>query len=202
MRLRGLTLALAWLVVAACARLPDAPPHPPSVRATVADYRIAPGDALQVFVWQDRNLSLTVRVRPDGRISLPLVGEVEAAGKTPRALSEELQRRFAAYVQAPSVTVIVAESAGPARNDVRVVGQVAKPQAVIWRPGMTVLDAIIAAGGLGEFADGNRTILVRRVGGRVERYRVRVADLLEEGDVSANVELAPGDVLIVPETVF
>ncbi len=192
----------AVAVLAACERLPDAPVRPATPAVQPQGYRIAPGDTLAVFVWQDRDLSLTVRVRPDGRISLPLVGEVEAAGKSPGALSRELEQRFAAWVQDPAVTVVVRESGGPVAADIRIVGEAAKPTTLVWRPGLTVLDAVIAAGGLSEFADGNRTILVRRQGREFVRYRVRLDDLLTAGDMSANVELAPGDVLVIPETAF
>lgn len=199
-----LAVAALLLILTGCESLPEAPLHPEAPADTLLgrDYRIAPGDRLSVFVWQDRDLSLTVTVRPDGRISLPLAGEVVAAGRLPGELSRELERRFAAYVQDPVVTVIVAETAGPLDRRVRVVGQAAKPQSLAWRPGMTVLDAVIEAGGLTEFADGNRSVLVRRLDGETVRYRLRLGDLLQEGDITANPELLPGDVVIVPETVF
>lgn len=204
--MRHISVALAGLLLllGGCESLPEAPLHPetPAEALLGRDYRIAPGDRLSVFVWQDRDLSLTVTVRPDGRISLPLAGEVEAAGRLPGELSRELERRLAAYVQDPVVTVVVAETSGPLDRRVRVVGQAAKPQSLAWRPGMTVLDAVIEAGGLTEFADGNRAVLVRRLDGETVRYRLRLEDLLQEGDIGANPELLPGDVVVIPETVF
>jgi len=195
---------LALFFVAACSSLPEAPlaPEPIAVPAGSAGYRIAAGDDLQIFVWQDRDLSLKVRVRPDGRISMPLLADVEAAGKTPAELGRELERRLAEFVQRPLVTVIVTDFQGPLDQQIRVVGEAVKPQSLPWRPGMTVLDAIIAVGGLTAFADGNRTVLVRRTAEGPQRYRVRVADPLREGDIVANVGLAPGDVLVVPEAIF
>lgn len=192
------------LLLAGCESLPEAPLHPESGHEAVSagDYRIAPGDRITVFVWQDRDLSLTVPVRPDGRVSLPLVGDVVAAGRMPSELSRELERRFSAFVQDPVVTVILAETAGPLDRRVRVVGEAAKPQSLPWRPGMTVLDAVIEAGGLTEFADGNRAVLVRQHAGEAVRYRLRLGDLLQDGDITANAELLPGDVVIVPETMF
>lgn len=189
-------------LLAACTALPEAPPLPRTTPLAGETYRIVPGDQLSVFVWQDRDLSLTLRVRPDGRISMPLVGELLAAGRTPAELSAELEERLRTFVQEPRVTVIVAESAGLAEQRVRIVGEAVQPRAMVWRPGLTVLDAVIEAGGLTEFADGNRTVLLRREGGEVVRYRVRLADLLHDGDPTANVELAPGDVVVVPESAF
>lgn len=195
-------LISAAATLAACAALPEAPPVPRTSPLAGETYRIVPGDQLSIFVWQDRDLSLTLRVRPDGRISMPLVGELVAAGLTPAELSAELEERLRTFVQEPRVTVIVAESAGLAGQRVRIVGEAVQPRAMVWRPGLTVLDAVIEAGGLTEFADGNRTVLLRREGGEVVRYRVRLADLLHDGDPTANVELAPGDVVVVPESAF
>lgn len=199
-----LTASIALSVTAGCAGLPEAPlePAPLGPVAAAADYRIAPGDDLQIFVWQDRDLSLKVRVRPDGRISMPLLADVEAAGRSPAELGRELERRLAEFVQRPLVTVIVSDFQGPLEQQIRVVGEATRPQSLAWRPGMTVLDAVISVGGLTAFADGNRTILVRRTAEGPQRYRVRVADLLRRGDISANAGLAPGDVLIVPESLF
>ncbi|GBD44695.1 Polysialic acid transport protein KpsD [bacterium HR40] len=203
-RLRRALAALSLLFLSACESLPEAPLHAevPADLFLERDYRIVPGDRLSVFVWQDRDLSLTVTVRPDGRISLPLAGELEAAGRVPSELARELERRLSSYVQEPVVTVIVAETTGSFDRRVRVVGEAAKPQSLVWRPGMTALDAIIEAGGLTEFAAGNRSVLVRRQNGEAVRYRLRLADLLQEGDVAANPELLPGDVIIVPQALF
>ncbi|MDX6749962.1 polysaccharide export protein [Geminicoccaceae bacterium 1502E] len=197
-------VAVGLLAVAACSSLPEAPLVPENVThaPSAEKYRIAPGDELSIFVWQDRDLSLKVRVRPDGRISMPLLEDVEAAGRTPSELGRQLEQGLSTYVQEPVVTVIVADFLGPLDQQVRVLGEATTPQSLSWRPDMSVLDALIAVGGLTEFADGNGAILVRRGDGEPVRYRVRLADLLRSGDVSANAALLPGDVLIIPETVF
>ncbi|MCS6877571.1 MAG: polysaccharide export protein [Geminicoccaceae bacterium] len=194
----------ALLLAVGCTNLPEAPREwSPSVPpAETRAYRIAPGDDLQIFVWQDRDLSSKVRVRPDGRISVPLLGDVEAAGATPAELGRELERRLAEFVQRPKVTVVVTEFVGPLEQQIRIVGEAVRPQVLPWRPGMTVLDALIAAGGLTPFADANRTMLVRQEAEGPVRYRVRVGDLLGRGDITANARLAPGDVLIIPEAFF
>lgn len=190
--------------LAACSSLPELPETEAETTAVAQteDYRIAPGDDLNIFVWQDRDLSLTVRVRPDGKVSMPLIQEIQAAGKTPQALSKELERRLSQFVQAPVVTVIVANYVGPLDQQVRIIGEAADPKSIVFQPNMTVLDALIAVGGLTEFADGNRSVVIRKVDGEAQRYRVRLADLLQDGDISANAKLLPGDVLIIPEALF
>jgi polysaccharide export outer membrane protein len=196
--------ALLLLVISACTQLPELPQEPvatPLVEST-ENYRIAPGDELNIFVWQDRDLSLNVKVRPDGRISMPLIQEVRAAGRTPEQLADELEAQLQTYVQAPVVTVIVANYVGPLDQQVRVIGEATEPQSLTYRPDMTVLDALIAVGGLTEFADGNRAVVIREVAGKPSRYRVRLEDLLQDGDITANAALIPGDVLIIPEALF
>lgn len=178
-------------------------PAADAARATAeGDYRIAPGDNLSVFVWQDRDLSLNARVRPDGRISVPLIQDVTVAGRTPDEVAREITARLTTYVRDPVVTVAVADYVGPLDQQVRIIGEATKPTSLPYRPDMTVLDALIAVGGLTEFADGNRAVLVRAAGGGPRRYRVRLADLVQRGDISANAALLPGDVLIIPETFF
>ncbi|MCB1833247.1 MAG: polysaccharide export protein [Geminicoccaceae bacterium] len=200
----GIAVLLAGPVLAGCERLPEPPLYatPAQVSDVAGEYTIAPGDELQIFVWQDRDLSLTVRVRPDGRISMPLIDEIDAAGKTPPTLAEDIKRRLSAYVQNPVVTVIVADYEGPLDQQIRVIGEATKPQSLTFQPNMTLLDALIAVEGLTEFADGNAAVLVRKSDTGTKRYRVRLTDLLQDGDVSANAMLLPGDVLIVPETTF
>jgi len=202
---RGIVAALALLALGACSSLPEAPQQVSAVEVVdpAHEYRITPGDELSVFVWQDRDLSLRVKVRPDGRISMPLLEDVEASGKTPSELGRDVEQRLSAFMQRPRVTIIVADFESPADRQIRIVGEATKPQSLPYRTGMTVLDAVIAVGGLTAYADGNRAYLVRRdAQGRNTRYRVRIGDLLREGDLSANVPLLPGDVLIVPETLF
>lgn len=202
--LRLLALAILPPLAAGCSTLPELPLAPPVEPTFLAqdDYRIVPGDSLSIFVWQDKELSLDVRVRPDGRISMPLLDDVAAAGRTPAELGRELAEQLKTYVQDPRVTVIVADYVGPVDQQIRVVGEAAKPQSLPYRPNMSLLDVLIAVGGLTEFADGNRAILVRTVDDQPMRYAVRLADLLQHGDISANAKLLPGDVLIVPEAMF
>jgi len=147
-------------------------------------------------------LSTTVPVRPDGRISLPLIEDLQAANKTPTELARDVEKVLAEFVQNPVVTVIVTNFVGPFDQQVRVVGEASTPQAIPYREKMTVLDVMIAVGGLTEFAAGNRAVIVRSSGKKKNSYRVRLDDLLKDGDVSANVDVLPGDVLIIPQSWF
>jgi polysaccharide export outer membrane protein len=165
-------------------------------------YLIGPGDTLGVFVWQNPDLSITVPVRPDGRISLPLLQDVVAAQKTPEQLADEIKQGLSKYVRDPIVTVVVTQFVGPYSQQVRVIGEAAQPKAIPYRTDMSVLDVMIAVGGLTQFAAGNRTILVRTIDGKKQTFTVRLDDLMKDGDMSANVPIAPGDVLVVPESWF
>lgn len=184
--------------LAACASAPPPPPAP--IKSGM--YLIGPGDSLQVFVWHNPDLSVNAPVRPDGRISLPLVNDVVAAGKTPTDLAMDVQEQLKKYVNDPVVTVIVGSFVGPYSEQIRVVGQAQRPEAISYRSGMTVLDAMIHVGGLTQFAAGNRAKLVRLVGGKEVAYSLRLSDLLQDGDISANTPLQPGDMIIIPETYF
>lgn len=161
-------------------------------------YRIGPGDTLQIFVWRNEDLSHEAPVRPDGRVSVPLIEDVEAAGKTPTELSREIERRLTQYVRDPLVTVIVSDFAGTFDQQVRVIGEAQKPQAIPYRANMTLLDVMIAVGGLTEFASGNRAVVSRKTGAEQHQYRVRLDDLIRDGDIGANVQMVPGDILIIP----
>ncbi len=165
-------------------------------------YRIGPGDTLEVFVWRNPEISTQVQVRPDGMISTPLVEDMVAVAKTPTQLARDMELVLAKYIKAPSVNIIVSGFHGTSEDMVRVVGQAQNPQAVPYRDGMTVLDLMIAVGGLGEFAAGNRSKLVRKVSGENQEYRIRLADLLNKGKIEHNVNILPGDVLIIPEAFF
>jgi polysaccharide export outer membrane protein len=167
-----------------------------------AEYRIGPGDQLQVFVFNQPDLSISVPVRPDGLISTPLVEDMLAAGKTPSQLARDMEQKLAEFIRSPSVNVIVTGFVGNYGDQVRVVGQAAHPQALPYRSGMTLLDVMIAVGGLGEFAAGNRARLIRRIDGKTTEIRVRLDDLLNDGDIRANMQVQPGDVLIIPESRF
>jgi polysaccharide export outer membrane protein len=190
---------MAAIIVAACSNLP---PAPTDAGGPTPFYRIGPGDALNVFVWQNTQLSTPAIVGPDGRISLPLVKEIEAAGKTPTQLARDIEHRLAKYVTDPVVTVMVSSYVGPFSQQVRVIGEVGKPQAIVYRKGMTVLDAMLAVGGLTQYAAGNRATLVRTWNGVETSYGLRLDKLLQDGDLSANVPLEPGDVITVPQTYF
>lgn len=165
-------------------------------------YRVGPGDALNIFVWRNPELSSTVTVRPDGKFSTPLIKEFLATGKTPPQLSMELEKELSEFVRDPLVTVIPSGFVGEYEDLVRVVGEASRPISTPYRKNMTVLDLMIDVGGITDFAAGNRTVLVRYVSGQETEYRVRLDDLIRDGDFSANVDLQPGDVLIIPEAWF
>ena len=166
------------------------------------EYRIGPGDTLQVFVWNQPELTVTVPVRPDGMISTPLISGVPAEGKTATQLAKDLEAALSEFVRNPTVSVMVTGFVGAYADQIRVVGQASKPQSLPYRANMSLLDVMIAVGGLAEFAAGNRAVLVRTVDGKQTRTTVRLRDLLDKGDISANVSMRPGDVLIIPESRF
>jgi len=177
---------------------------PAAAQATVelSKYIIGSGDQLQISVWHNPELSTTVPVRPDGRISTPLVTDVVAAGRTPEELGHDIEARLKKYVSDPLVTVIVSSFVGPYSQQVRIVGEAAQPKALPYLAHMTVLDAMIASGGLTPFASGNRAKLIRKVNGKDVSTTLRLSDLLKEGDLSANAELQPGDTIIIPQSFF
>lgn len=173
-----------------------------SASSTVsADYLIGPGDTLQIFVWQSPDLSTSVPVRPDGRISTPLVEDMVAVGKTPARLATDLETALAVFVRSPKVSVIVTNAIG-ALSQVQVIGQVTRPSGVPFRAGLRVLDVLLAVGGLAEFAAPNRAILIRVENGKEVKRKLRIGDLLGDGDLDQNVLLQPGDVIVVPQTWF
>src|SRR5262245_50180412 len=190
-------LAAILLSLGGCSSLP----HPPwPVGRT--PYVIAPNDRLHIMVWRSPELSMTVPVRPDGTITTPLVEDLPAAGKTSTQLARDIEQALTKYVQSPVVTVIVTEIIGNYAQQVRVIGEAAKPQALTYRKNMTLVDVMIAVGGITLFADGNGASIVRNAGGKTQQFRVRLKDLVWGGDVSANVEMRPGDVLIIPQSFF
>jgi polysaccharide biosynthesis/export protein len=172
----------------------DKPPTPPS-----DSYVIGPGDTLQVFVWRNSELSTTVPVRPDGKISTPLAEDVVAVGKTPAQLARDIEAVLAEYVRSPTVNIIVSKPVSTF-SQVKALGQVKQPQALAFRDGMRVLDLVLEVGGLVEFAAGNRSKIVRMRNGKQADIPVRLNDLLNKGDLKQNILLQPGDVLIVPES--
>ena len=168
----------------------------------VDQYVIGAGDALQVFVWGHEDLSTTVSVRPDGNISTPLVEDMRAAGRTPTQLARAIEQTLGEYVRSPTVTIIVQQFVGEYDRQVRVVGQATEPMSLNYRAGMTLLDVMIEVGGLSEFASGNKAKIVRNDNGNELVVNVRIKDLLNRGDMTQNVRMQPGDVLIIPESVF
>jgi polysaccharide export outer membrane protein len=210
-RLTGLAALL--LLLAACAQTPTAS-APATGEVTAAggataaasgqtdSYVIGPGDQLKVFVYDTPQLTTEVPVRPDGRISTPLVPEMMAAGKTPSQLAQDLTERLKQYVKDPTVTVIVLSFVGPFDRQIRVFGEAAEPQAIPYRDHMTLLDVMIQTKGLTRYAAGNRAVIVRRQGGQQETIHVRLADLLKDGDIDQNVEMVPGDILVIPQSWF
>jgi polysaccharide export outer membrane protein len=166
------------------------------------DYLIGPYDQLQVFVWRAEELSTKVTVRPDGRISTPLVEDMLAAGKTPTELADDLEASLAQYVKTPEVTIIVDQFSSTFDQQVRVLGEAQQPRAIPYQAGMTVLDVMLEVGGLTEFAAGNRAKLIRGRGEDEATFRLRLNDLMRRGDVSANITVRPGDVILIPESRF
>lgn len=196
-------LGACLFFLAACTGRPPLPPANTSEGLVDAPlYRIGPGDSLNIFVWRNEDLASTASVRPDGRITVPLIDDLQAAGKTPTELARDIEEALSTYVQDPLVTVMVTGFVGTFEQQVRVVGAATNPSAIPYRADMTLLDVMIAVGGLTDFAAGNRATLVRLVDGRQREYRVRIDSLLKQGDISANVMMLPGDILIIPESLL
>jgi len=177
-------------------------PLPPQTQVTNPDYLIGPGDSVNIMVWRNPEVSMSVPVRPDGKITTPLVEDLPAAGKTPTELARDIEKALAKFIQQPVVTVIVTNFVGNFSEQIRVVGQAAKPQALPYRRDMSLMDVLIAVGGVTEFAAGNRASVIRTVDGKQQKFNVRLDDLIKEGDISANMPMRPGDVLVIPESFF
>jgi polysaccharide export outer membrane protein len=198
----GAITAAVVLIVAGCGGAPPLPPAPPASSLPSAEYRIGPGDALNIFVWRNPELTLTVPVRPDGRLSIPLVEDVVAIGKSPTALAREFEERLSKYVKEPLVTVIVEGFVGPIPEQIRVIGEAAQPRALPYRADMTVLDVMIAVGGLTKYAAGNDSVIIRTAQGEQNTYSVHLNSLIRDGEIENNVALRPGDILIIPQRLF
>ncbi|MBS0493896.1 MAG: polysaccharide export protein [Proteobacteria bacterium] len=196
---------LAVVAVAAaavgCASSGNYPVAPAQASSPDYNYIVGPGDTLNIIVWRNPDLSLSVPVRPDGQVSMPLVDGLVAQGKTSVQIARDMEKELSKYVRDPVVTVIVTRFVGPYSEQIRVVGEAAKPQFLSYKQKMTVLDVMIAVGGLTDFADGNSATLVRAAEGN-KRYKVRLHDLVKRGDIGANVEVLPGDILIIPQGWF
>lgn len=200
-------VAAAAALTAACSavggeKLEAAPSTASTAAEASPDYLIGPLDQLEIFVWRAPELSTNVTVRPDGRISTPLVEDMVAAGKTPSKLSVDLEDALREFVKSPEVTVIVSNFSSTFDQQVRVLGEAQQPIALPYQAGMTVLDVMVSVGGLTEFAAGNKAVLIRGKGADKQSYRVRLDDLLRKGNISANVPVLPGDVILIPESAF
>jgi polysaccharide export outer membrane protein len=203
--LKSLTVCIASLLalaaVGACAAPPPSSGALPATAPVSTAYLIGPGDTLQVFVWRNAELSSTVPVRPDGKISIPLVEDMVAVGKTPSQLARDIEAVLGAYVKSPQVNVIVTQPLS-AFSQIKIIGQVVHPQSLPYREGMTVLDAVLQVGGLAPYAAGNRAKVMRVEDGKQREIKIRLEALVNDGDMKQNVPLKPGDVLVVPETRF
>lgn len=195
---------MGWVLgqIAACAGYSsNYPPAPVSAATPGYDYVVGAGDMLNIIVWRNPELSMSVPVRPDGKVSTPLVDELVAQGKTSVEIARDVETALSKLVRDPVVTIIVTSFVGPYSEQIRVVGEAAKPQSLPYKQKMTVLDVMIAVGGLTDFADGNSASITRASEGD-KRYSVRLKDLIKRGDISANVEMKPGDILIIPQGWF
>lgn len=201
--------AVMSLALSGCAGAGAGPQLPPASFVAMQEqpgeeYVIGPLDELTIFVWRNPELGAKVQVRPDGRITTPLITDMPAVGKTPSMLAEDIKLQLSQYIQEPIVSVIVDKFAGTFSQQVRIVGATEKPASIPYRANMTLLDAMIAVGGLSEYAAGNKARLIRfdKTIGKQKEYNVRLSDLLRKGDSKANVLLQPGDVIIIPESMF
>lgn len=197
------------IMLSACAGGSRAPELPPASFVTTEEgpgeaYVIGPLDELTIFVWRNPELGAKVQVRPDGRITTPLITDMPAVGKTPKMLADDIKIALTQYIEDPRVSVIVDKFSGTFSQQIRIVGATEKPASIPYRANMTLLDAMIAVGGLSEYAAGNRARLVRfdKDSGKQKEYALRIDDLVKQGDTKANVLLAPGDVIIIPESMF
>lgn len=199
-RVAGITLLAAAL--AACgSKLPELNQATGDQRYSTR-YRVAPGDTVTVFVWRNPEITTSVPVRPDGFITAPLMEEIPAAGKTPSELARDLEEALSVYVRDPLVTVMVNGFVGDYADQIRVLGEASQPKALLYRDSMTLLDVMIQVGGLTQFAAGNEATIARKEEGELEQFRVRIDDLIKDGDITANVDMKPGDILIIPEAWF
>lgn len=201
-----LNLVLVTLVIGGCSSNPNLPSATiqPSVTKDISSYKylIGPGDVLNIFVWRNPEVSGSFVVRPDGMITTSLVEDIPVSGKTPTELARSIEQTLSTYLRDPIVTVTVNDFNGPFSEQIRVIGEAAQPQALSYTQNMTLLDVMIQVGGLTEFADGNDAVLVRVENGQQKQYNIYLEDLIKNGDISANADLLPGDIIVIPETWF
>jgi len=190
--------------MSSCSSTPNSIPVDQDVPVSnkVSEYLIGAGDQLNVFVWRNSEISVTIPVRPDGRISTPLVEDMIAVGKTPTRLARDIEKRIAKYIRNPQVTIIVTNFVGSLKQQIRVIGQATRPQSLPYRKQLTLLDVMIQVGGLTEFAAGNSAKVIRKVNGANTEIAARLDDLIKSGDISANLIIHPGDIVIIPESWF
>jgi polysaccharide export outer membrane protein len=196
------TAALVALMLGAAGCGTAYPPLRDAGSEVNAPYLIGAGDALNITVWRNPELSASLPVRPDGKITAPLVEDMQASGKTPTQLARDIEKVLARYIQNPVVTVTVTSFVGLYSQQIRVIGEAAKPQALPYRENMTLLDVMAVVGGITEFADGDKASILRTVDGKSQQFGVRLTSLLKRGDLSANVAMRPGDVLVIPQSLF
>jgi polysaccharide export outer membrane protein len=193
-------VALSALALGGCAS--RAPMVVDNSAVPLHDYLIGPGDNVNIIVWRNPEVSMSVPVRPDGKITTPLVEDLPASGKTSTELARDIEKALAKFIQQPVVTVIVTGFTGTYGEQIRVIGQAARPQALAYRRDMSLMDVLIAVGGVTEFASGNKASVIRKVDGKLQKMPVRLNDLIKDGDISANMSMRPGDVLVIPESFF
>ena len=197
----GIALFMGFALLAGCSTEPAYPPAPQIAASPDYRYKIGPGDSLNVVVWRNPELSMSVTVRPDGIIASPLIEDLSALGKDPVTLSRDIEKALSKYIRDPVVTVIIAGGQGPYPEQIRIMGEAMKPQAIPYKQGMTLLDLMIVVGGVTDFADANKAIILR-TSERGRQYSVRLKDLLKKGDFTANVDVKPGDILLIPQSWF
>lgn len=198
---RVLAACVVSMVIAGCASKASHPPAPATVATSDYRYKIGPGDTVNIIVWRNPELSMSVPVRPDGRLAAPLIEDMMAMGKDSTELARDIEKHIGKFVRDPIVTVIVTGFVGPYDQQIRVIGEAAKPQTLPYKHKMTLLDVMIAVGGITDFAAGNSATILR-TGDNNSIYSVRLNDLVKDGDVSANVDMQPGDVLVIPQSWF
>lgn len=203
-RLVSLSLLILLLGLSACSSTSRSIPvdQDVPVAGNVSEYLIGAGDQLNIFVWRNADISVTIPVRPDGRISTPLVEDMVAIGKTPTRLARDIEKRISKYIRNPQVTVIVSNFVGSLKQQIRVIGQATRPQSLPYRQQLTLLDVMIQVGGLTEFASGNDAKVIRKINGVNTQIAARLDDLIKRGDISANLIIHPGDIVIIPESWF
>lgn len=197
-------LGLIALAATGCQTYEQLPsvPLPSDIPKEDTEYRIGPGDSINIFVWRNPELSTNTVVRPDGKISVPLMEDLPVVGRTPTELAREMEKALSVYVQDPIVTVMLGGFNGQFQDQIRIIGEATRPTSLPYSASMTLLDVMIKVGGINEFADGNRATLTRSVDGKAKIYSLRIDDLLRDGDMTANVKVQPGDIITIPEAWF